>query len=95
MPRNRNKSTLELLMVNVLTEAKQALTLAEIVSKILESNPSALAGKTPRNSLYSVVYRREKRRKVALFNTFTRGGSTYYSLNPNRLNSIGDMVLKA
>jgi len=95
---NRNKSASEQLMVNVLTEAKQALTLDEIVSVILASNPSALAGKTPRNSLYSVIYRREKRRAErgldALFNTSTRGGATYYSLNPNGLESIGERILK-
>ncbi|PMG87338.1 hypothetical protein BCU81_10585 [Vibrio breoganii] len=85
-------------MVDVLAESKQALTLDEIVSEILSRNPSALTGKTPRNSLYSVVYRREKRREErglqALFNTTTRGGATYYSLNPKGLESIGERILE-
>jgi hypothetical protein len=85
-------------MVNVLADSKQALTLNEIVSEILSRNPSALTGKTPRNSLYSVIYRREKRRAArglhALFKTTTRGGATYYSLNPKGLESIGERILE-
>lgn len=95
---NRNKSTTEQLMVEILAKSKQALTMDEIVSEILSSNPSALTGKTPRNSLYSVVYRREKRRAErglhALFKTSTRGGATYYSLNPKGLEAIGERILK-
>ena len=95
---NRNKSTSEQLMVDVLSESKQALTLNEIVIEILSKNPSALTGKTPRNSLYSVVYRREKRRMDrglhSLFNTTARGGATYYSLNPKGLESIGVRILE-
>jgi hypothetical protein len=95
---NRNKSTSEQLMVDVLAESKQALTLDEIVSEITSRNPSALTGKTPRNSLYSVIYRREKRREErglhALFKTTTRGGATYYSLNPKGLESIGERILE-
>ena len=85
-------------MVNVLAESKKSLTLDEIVSKILSNNPSALTGKTPKNSLYSVVYRREKRRAErgmhSLFKTTTRGGATYYSLNPKGLESIGERILE-
>jgi len=95
---DRNKSTSEKLMVDVLAESKQALTLDEIVSEIISRNPSALTGKTPRNSLYSVVYRREKRREErglhALFKTTTRGGAIYYSLNPKGLESIGERILE-
>ena len=95
---NRNKSTAEQLMVDVLANSKQALTLEEIVSEILSMNPSALTGKTPRNSLYSVIYRREKRRSErgldALFKTSTRGGATYYSLNPKGLESIGERIIE-
>lgn len=95
---NRNKSTSEQLMVDVLADAKQALTLDEIVSEILIRNPSALTGKTPRNSLYSVVYRREKRRAVrglsSLFKTSMRGGATYYGLSSKGLESIGERILE-
>lgn len=85
-------------MVDVLAVSKQALTLGEIVSEILSRNPSALTGKTPRKSLYSVIYRREKRRaervSPPLFKTTTRGGATYYSLNPKGLDSIGQRILE-
>lgn len=95
---NRNKSTSEQLMVDVLTESKQALTLDEIVSEIISRSPTALGGKTPKNSLYSVIYRREKRREErglhALFKTTIRGGATYYSLNPKGLGSIGERILE-
>ncbi|MEJ1296111.1 MAG: HTH domain-containing protein [Candidatus Sedimenticola sp. (ex Thyasira tokunagai)] len=95
---NRNKSTTEQLMVDVLADSKQALTLDEIVSEILSRDSSALTGKTPRNSLYSVIYRREKRRAERgfepLFKTTTRGGATYYSLNPKGLESIGERILE-
>lgn len=95
---NRKKSTTEQLMIDVLAKSKQALTMDEIVSEILSNNPSALTGKTPRNSLYSVVYRREKRRAErglqALFKTTTRGGATYYSLTPKGLEPIGERILE-
>ncbi|MDQ7016495.1 MAG: HTH domain-containing protein [Gammaproteobacteria bacterium] len=95
---NRNKSTSEQLMVDVLAESKQALTLDEIVSEILSRNPSTLTGKTPKNSLYSVIYRREKRREErglhSLFKTTNSGRTTYYSLNPKGLESIGERILK-
>ncbi len=91
---DRNKSTSEQLMVEVLADTKQALTLDEIVSEIQRRDPSALTGKTPKNSLYSVVYRREKRRAErglnSLFKTKTRGSSTYYSLNLKGMDAIGD-----
>ena len=63
---NRKKSTSEQLMVNILAKSKQPLTLNEIVSEILSINPSALSGNTPCKSLYSVIYRREKRRAEVL-----------------------------
>lgn len=93
---NRNKSTSEQLMVGVLAEAKKALTLDEIVSEILIWNSSALTGKTPKNSLYSVIYRRERRRAEygysPLFKTAIRGRVTYYSLNSKGLESMGERI---
>lgn len=95
---NRNISTTEQLMVDVLNKATQDLTLDEIVNEILKLKPSALKGKTPKNSLYSVIYRREKRRVELgidkIFITFVRGGATYYSLNSNNLGSIGKRIKK-
>lgn len=94
---DRNTSTSEQLMVEVLEDAKQALTLDEIVSAMQNHDPSALTGKTPKKSLYSVVYRREKRRAErglkALFKTTTRGGSIYYSLNPEGMETAGERIL--
>ena len=81
---NRTKSVAEKLMVDVLRESEHALTLAEIVSRINAKNSSALRGKTPINSLYSIIYRREKRRieqgKKSLFVCYVRGGASYYDL---------------
>ena len=95
---DRNTSTSEQLMVEVLEDAKQALTLDEIVSAMQNRDPSVLTGKTPTKSLYSVVYRREKRRAErgleALFTTTTRGGSTYYSLNPEGMETAGERILE-
>jgi hypothetical protein len=84
MHRNRNISVSEQLMIAVLTEVDQPLTLDEIVSRMLAINPQILIGKTPKKSLYSIVYRREKRRQVKglplLFETSIRGGATHYSI---------------
>jgi len=95
---DRNTSTSEQLMVEVLEDAKQALTLDEIVSAMQNRDPSVLTGKTPTKSLYSVVYRREKRRSErglkALFKTTSRGGSTYYSLNPEGMETAGERILE-
>ena len=62
MTQNRKKSDLEALMAAVLREKKRALTLGEVVAEIKKTEPSAFTGKTPTNSLYSIIYRREKRR---------------------------------
>jgi len=90
----RNTSASEKLMVDVLRDADQALTLDEIVEQILDRYPETFTGKTPKKSLYSVVYRREKRRKErglpALFITTIRGGARYYSINPKGLESIDE-----
>ena len=94
MSRARNTSASEKLMVDVLRDANQALTLDEIVEQILDRNPAAFVGKTPKKSLYSIVYRREKRREEqgipALFKTLIRGGARYYSINPKGLECIGE-----
>lgn len=83
----KNKSASEQCMVDILEESKQELTLNEIVSEILRRNPTLLSGKTPKKSLYSVLYRREKRRLEyglpLLFKTIKRRNTTYYSLSLN------------
>lgn len=59
---NRQKSDLEALMVEVLKRKNTALSLSEIVAEIEKLEPYAFTGQTPVNSLYSIIYRREKRR---------------------------------
>ncbi len=94
MSRARNTSTSERLMVDVLRDADEALTLDEIVEQILDRSPETLGGKTPKKSLYSVIYRKERRRKErglpVLFKTSTRGGAKYYSINSKGLEHIGE-----
>lgn len=82
---NRQKSDLETMMVAVLKKQKKALTLGEVVSEIEKIEPSAFTGQTPVNSLYSIIYRREKRRvengSQPLFLVEKDRNSSVYSLN--------------
>lgn len=55
-------SNVELAMIDVLSDRRKPLTLNEIVEEIRQRDPNILSGKTPVNSLYSIIYRREKRR---------------------------------
>ncbi|NRB38347.1 MAG: hypothetical protein HRU20_07740 [Pseudomonadales bacterium] len=81
---NRNVSSLEQLMIDVLLEEKEPLTINEIVENIINRSPNSLTGKTPNKSLYSIIYRREKRRiekgEALLFQASKRGGAIYYSV---------------
>lgn len=81
----RNKSGIEELMVEILKNKNSPMSLGEIVDEIKTLSPTALAGKTPRNSLYSIIYRREKRRVDAgenpLFKTFEERREVLYLLN--------------
>ncbi|NKI73632.1 hypothetical protein Dpoa2040_000845 [Dickeya sp. CFBP 2040] len=85
MPWDRNVSRNEQLMLQVLESAVQPLNLREIVNAINAINNTSLAGKTPEKSLYSIIYRREKRRKengqTPIFIVNKRGGTQYYSVN--------------
>lgn len=58
----KRRSDLEMLMVQVLKEKKQALSLSEIAPEISKIDKAIFSGKTPAKSLYSVIYRREKKR---------------------------------
>lgn len=95
---SRSTSASEQLMVEVLAESGQSLTLDEIVEQILLKNTNTLTGNTPKKSLYSVIYRREKRRKergqTTLFLTNSRGGATYYSLNQKVKECAGERILE-
>ena len=62
------------------------MSLNEIVLRINELDPLALQGKTPKKSLYSIIYRREERRREAqkpsAFITEKRYGVILYKVNP-------------
>lgn len=82
---SRQTSNLESLMVAILRKQK-VLSLQEIVREILEDCPDAFTGRTPANSLYSIIYRRERSRlekgNPALFITEKVRNVVLYSLNP-------------
>lgn len=82
---NRQHSNIEELMVKVLKKHK-ALSLQEIVLFLGKSEDVPFTGKTPSNSLVSIIYRREKRREDGnvpkLFLKEIVKGRSLYSLNP-------------
>jgi len=78
---NRQKSDLEALMVEVLKMRKKALSLGEVVSEIEKMEPHAFTGQTPTKSLYSIIYRREKRRVA-------NGGSPLFLIEKDRNASV-------
>jgi len=53
------------MMIQILNLSKDPISLTQIAKEIELSDPTILSGKTPRSSLYSIVYRREKRRELA------------------------------
>lgn len=82
---NRQHSNLEELMVNVLRKHK-SLSLQEVVLVLEKSNEVVFTGATPVNSLFSIIYRREKRRldngMPCLFDKLSIKGRAVYSINP-------------
>lgn len=72
-------------MIKILKK-KGSLSLIEIVNEINKVDSEAFTGKTPRNSLYSIVYRNEKKRSEqknkTLFLTNKERREVVYSLNP-------------
>lgn len=84
---SRQTSQLEPMMVAVLKKKKKPLSLAEIVSEIAKIAPDRFTGDTPRNSLYSIIYRREKRREAMghkpQFLQEKCRGEVLFSLNPD------------
>lgn len=81
---SRQKNLLEEMMVKVLQDSKEPMTLNDIVDSIRKNNPGAFRGKTPKNSLYSIIYKHEKRRKERneemLFNIDIKQNYSLYSL---------------
>jgi len=82
---NSSSSPIEELMIEVLAKSPEPLTLVEIVQRIRKIDSQILSGKTPTNSLYSVLFRRESRRKKAGAPEFFVKDTKYrvirYSLN--------------
>ena len=82
---SRSKSEVEDLMVCVLKKKSSPMSLGEIVEEMKKLSPELLTGKTPKNSLYSILYRREKRRIDAgekpVFKTTEERREVLYSLN--------------
>ena len=82
---SRSKSEVEDLMVYVLKKKSSPMSLGEIVEEMKKLSPELLTGKTPKNSLYSNLYRREKRRIDAgekpVFKTTEERREVLYSLN--------------
>ena len=50
-------------MVKLLSRKRIPLTTKEITAYIMDVEPSVFSGKTPERSLYSAIYRSEKRRE--------------------------------
>lgn len=96
MPWDRSKSKLELLLVQALRNADEPLTLNEIVKEIQVIDSSAFTGKSPKNSLYSIIYRREKRRAEKgtppLLIKEQIGRVTLYTLNVTDNSNIGIQI---
>ena len=84
MTLDRKVSRNEQLMIEVLESSSEPLNLNEIVEEINKLDKNCLTGKSPSKSLYSIIYRREKRRSLnneePMFIVNTRGGAKYYSI---------------
>lgn len=95
---NRHISKLEMLLVEILEESNSPMTLQDIVAKIKEKEPSAFSGKTPMKSLYSIIYRREKRRKKRnekpLLRIIREEHPIRYSLNNTTVESIDSVIIE-
>lgn len=76
-----NKSSLEELMIYVLKQAEKPLTLREISDQILKLNQKILTGSHPNKSLYSVIYRREKKR-------VTSGDKPFFLIDKSRRDDL-------
>lgn len=59
---SRQVNKLERLALDVLRTSEKPLSLREIVDAVNNVSPHAFSGKTPTNSLYSILYRSQKRR---------------------------------
>ncbi len=78
---SRKKSRLEDCMVEVLAMSKTGLNLIQIIDAIKIKEPNIFTGKNENKSLYSIIYRREKRR-------IDSGEPTKFVIKPDRNGSI-------
>ena len=82
---DRRHSKLEAMMLDILKKSKKPMTIAQIVEAIQLREPDIFTGKTPSNSLFSIIYRNEiKRESLAqktLFKKIKQGSSTFYTPN--------------
>ena len=77
----------------VLSEANMPLEMGEIVKRIKNKDRSVLKGMTPEKSLYSVIYRRERRRAERgykrLIKQIKDRGKALYLIEDRRSKNIG------
>jgi hypothetical protein len=82
---SRQHGKLEAMMLDILKGAKRPMTIVQIVEVIQLLEPSVFTGKTPHKSLYSIVYRNERRRisigEKILFKKSVQNGSVFYTPN--------------
>jgi hypothetical protein len=92
----RHRSSLEKHVVEVLEEVNRPMSLGEIAKEVRLRWPNELQGETPQNSLYSIIYRREKRRQQRgskpVFNQLKIGGKVFYELHKDRPNNVGGKI---
>jgi len=81
---NRQKSQIESLVIEIL-KLKTSLSLVQLVEEIQLRDKNLLSGKTPKNSLYSIIIRREQKRidcgGLPFFKVNRVGRNNFYSLN--------------
>lgn len=82
---DRRHSKLESMMLDILKKSKKPMTIAQIVEVIQLREPNIFTGKTPNNSLFSIIYRNEIKRESlgqkTLFKKSKQGNSTFYTKN--------------
>lgn len=85
---SRQFSKTEELMLRLLRGNKKGMTLRQLVDEIRGIDSSCLTGKMPVNSLYSIIYRKEKKRAEmgmpAFFIKTVVHRETLYTLNGRR-----------
>ncbi|MGG8470792.1 HTH domain-containing protein [Rahnella sp. PAMC25617] len=84
---SRRRSDLEKAVIEVLKNSKKPLSMLQMVEKIQKKYPLLLTGQTPKNTLYAMIYKREKRRamdsEAAIIIRHNEGRSVYYKLMDN------------